>query len=78
MDLALALYKGLIPYYRSPNTTCGLYYDYYPKNNPLQLTAYAGTNWAGCQDTRRSTTGWCIYFGNSLISWKYKKQERVS
>ena len=51
---------------------------FYPKNNPLQLTAYADADWASYQDTRRSTTGWCMYLGNSLISWKCKKQEYVS
>ena len=51
---------------------------YYPKDNPLHLTAYADADWAGCQDTHRSTTGWCMYLGNSIISWKCKKQERVS
>lgn len=29
-------------------------------------------NYAGCLDTRRSTTGWCRYFGNSLISGQWK------
>ena len=47
-------------------------------DNPLQLTAYVDADWAGCQDTRQSTTGWCMYLGNSFISWKYKKQEHVS
>ena len=51
---------------------------YYPKDNLLHLTVYAEADWAGCQDTRRSTTGWCMYLGNSIISWKCKKQERVS
>ena len=41
---------------------------YYLKDNSLQLTAYADADWAGCQDTHQSTTGWCTYFGDSLIS----------
>lgn len=44
----------------------------------LQLQAYCDANCAGCPDTWKSTTGWCMFLGDSLISWKCKKQECVS
>ena len=51
---------------------------FFPTGSSLQLVAYSDADWVGCPDTRRSTTGWCMFLGNALISWKYKKQDRVS
>ncbi|CAL1411860.1 unnamed protein product [Linum trigynum] len=42
------------------------------------MEAYADADYAGCLDTRRSTSGWCVKVGNSFISWRCKKQDRVS
>nr|XP_020162037.1 uncharacterized mitochondrial protein AtMg00810-like [Aegilops tauschii subsp. strangulata] len=32
------------------------------------LVAYSDADWVGCPDTRRSTSGYCVYLGPSLIS----------
>ena len=45
---------------------------------PIRLVAYNDVDWASCFDTRRSITEWCMFFDNSLVSWKSKKQDRVS
>jgi hypothetical protein len=72
--LHLAAVRRIIRYLRgSPNR--GLFF---PTGSSLQLVAYSDADWAGCPDTRRSTTGWCMFLGNALISWKCKKQDRVS
>jgi hypothetical protein len=42
------------------------------------LTAYSDADWAGCPDSRRSTSGYCVYYGDSLISWSSKRQTTVS
>jgi hypothetical protein len=45
---------------------------------PLQLTAYCDSDWAGCPDDRRSTSGFAVFLGNSLVLWSAKKQAVVS
>ena len=43
-----------------------------------ELLAYSDFDWAGCPDTRRSTSGYLIFFGANLVSWCSKKQSTVS
>lgn len=47
-------------------------------HNPQDLFAYSDADWAGCPDTRCSTTGMAIYYGNTLVSWASQKQHIVS
>ena len=46
--------------------------------NSLFFEAYSDADWATCTDSRKSLTGYCIYLGSSLVSWKTKKQSTVS
>ncbi|XP_066373260.1 secreted RxLR effector protein 161-like [Miscanthus floridulus] len=42
------------------------------------LTAYSDANWAGYPDSRRSTSGYCVFLGDNLVSWSSKRQTTVS
>ena len=44
----------------------------------IDLVAYSDADWAGCPDTRRFTSGYCVYLWPSLISWSSKRQPTVS
>ncbi|GJX18750.1 retrovirus-related pol polyprotein from transposon TNT 1-94 [Tanacetum coccineum] len=51
---------------------------WYPKGTAMALTAYADADHAGCQDTRRSTSGSAQFLGDKLVSWSSKKQTSTS
>ncbi|GJX49154.1 hypothetical protein Tco_0275999 [Tanacetum coccineum] len=48
---------------------------WYPKDSSIALTTYADTDHAGCQDTRRSTSGSMQLLVDRLVSWSSKRQK---
>ncbi|XP_047256351.1 uncharacterized mitochondrial protein AtMg00810-like, partial [Capsicum annuum] len=50
----------------------------FPSTSSLELRAYSDADWDGDRNDRKSTTGFCVFLGDSLISWKSKKQDVVS
>ncbi|GJS76509.1 retrovirus-related pol polyprotein from transposon TNT 1-94, partial [Tanacetum coccineum] len=51
---------------------------WYPKDSSIALTAFADANHAGCQDTRRSTSGSMQLLGDRLVSWSSKRQKSAA
>ncbi|GJX44747.1 ribonuclease H-like domain-containing protein [Tanacetum coccineum] len=42
------------------------------------LVGYNDADWAGCPSTHRSTSGYCVFLGDNLLSWSAKRQHTIS
>ncbi|GJT01733.1 retrotransposon protein, putative, ty1-copia subclass [Tanacetum coccineum] len=51
---------------------------WYLKDSAIALTAFADADHAGCQDTRRSTSGSMQLLGDRLVSWSSKRQKSAA
>jgi len=51
---------------------------FFSSNTYAHLKAFCDSDWGTCTNSRQSVTGFSVYFGNSPISWKSKKQGTIS
>jgi hypothetical protein len=42
-------------------------------NGHMNIVGYCDSDWASCQDDKRSTFGYCMFVGGNLVSWQSKK-----
>ncbi|WVZ70821.1 hypothetical protein U9M48_019457 [Paspalum notatum var. saurae] len=73
-DTHMTMLKRILRYVKG---TLHLGIQLCPVTTP-SITAYSDADWAGCPDTRRSTSGFCVFLGDSLILWSSKRQTTVS
>lgn len=69
-----ALLKRILCYVRG-TTSHGLHLR---STHELSVTAYSDADWAGCPETRRSMSGFCVFLGDSLVPWSSKRQPTMS
>ncbi|GJX27190.1 ribonuclease H-like domain-containing protein [Tanacetum coccineum] len=70
MDLGLR-----VPKYLKGAPGSGVNYE---KSEHMSLKVYADLDWAKCPVTRRSVSGYFVFFNGCMVSWKIKKQDTLS
>ncbi|GJS92283.1 ribonuclease H-like domain-containing protein [Tanacetum coccineum] len=48
------------------------------RSTTSQLIAYSDADWAGCTATRRSTSEYCVFLGDNILTWSFKCQDTLS
>jgi hypothetical protein len=71
----LTALKRLLCYLRG---TVGYDMLLHRRSSSTEMVVYTDADWAGCPDTRRSTSGYVVFLGGNLVSWSSKCQQVAS
>ena len=44
----------------------------YSNHGHNRTECFSNTDWAGSKEDKRSTSGYCVFVGGNLVSWKSK------
>ena len=50
----------------------------FKREGSVKLTGFCDSDWGGCEDTRRSTTGYMFKLGGACVSWCSRRQKTVA
>ena len=50
----------------------------YRRSDTLEVVGYSDADWAGCRDTKKSTSGYIYTLAGGAISWKSSKMSVVA
>ena len=51
---------------------------FFGRNNDYKISGYTYTDLAGDQTDRKSTSGYFMFIGKNLVTWRSKKQKVVA
>lgn len=75
MDAVLQMFRFI-----ATSPTLGLWIPNSKENtdNDHPITGFVDSDWGGCSDTGRSTTGWVFAYNGCPVSWSSQRQKTVS
>ena len=51
---------------------------FFGRNNDYKISGYTDADWARDQTDRKSTSGYFMFVGKNLVTWRSKKQKVVA
>ncbi|WCJ22400.1 Retrovirus-related Pol polyprotein from transposon RE1 [Euphorbia peplus] len=75
IEIHFMIGQHVVKYLKGTMSTC----LFYSVDGDLScVEGFSDSNWGRCKVTRKSITGYCVFIGGCLVSWKSKKQGTCS